>query len=82
MTETSTPDIIQYDNNHPGWALALAVAMLGMDMASAAQLDVADTGPAGPTEEYPEQLNPQDSFTCDFLTLLPWFFTGVILFSV
>lgn len=40
----------------------------------------ADSGPMDSTEEHPEQLSLLDSFTCDFLTLLLWFFPRVIQF--
>lgn len=35
--------------------------------------------PMDSTEVHPEQFSLLDSFTCDFLTLLPWFSTRVIL---
>lgn len=56
------------------WAVAMAVAMVGMDTAVATHLAVEDSGPMDSSEELLLLLGLLD-FSCDSLTMFPGIFT-------
>lgn len=81
--KTSTLDTTRYYNNHYGsLGSGSGCGNSSMGTAAAAHLAGANTGPLDSTEERPEYLSLMDSFTSDFLTLLPQLLAGVILLSV
>lgn len=57
------------------WAVAMAVAMVGMDTAAAPRLAVEDSGPMDSSEELLLLLRLLDFFSCDSLTMFPGIFT-------